>query len=76
MDAETRRAAGLPLCRRPERILKGEATHFIAFAVALIFLSPFSAQKSHVKPPNHLTRFHPATSAWHFSYVQTDILNI
>jgi hypothetical protein len=32
-----------------------EATEFIAFAVALTFISLFSAQKSHVKPQNHLT---------------------
>jgi hypothetical protein len=43
--------------RRPYRSAEGwseaegEATESIAFAVALVFLSSFSAQKSHVKPP-------------------------
>jgi hypothetical protein len=36
---------------------KPEATHSIALAAAIIFLLPFSAQKSHVKPGNHLTPF-------------------
>jgi hypothetical protein len=40
------------------------------------FLLPFSAQKSHVKPPNHLTHCQPTTSAWHFSYSQPAILDI
>src|SRR5216683_4594107 len=30
----------------------------------------FSAQKTHVKPPNHLTHDYTTTSAWHFSYPQ------
>ena len=50
----------LPLPRERSRSLKwnaaakpeGEATDSIAIAIAVIFLSPFSAQKSHVKPPN------------------------
>jgi hypothetical protein len=33
---------------------RGEATDLIAFAVAVVFLFPFSAQKSHVKPSKHL----------------------
>jgi hypothetical protein len=57
---------------RPNR----EATHSIAFAIAIVFLSPFSAQKSHVKPRNHLTPYHPTTSEWHFSYVPNAILDI
>jgi hypothetical protein len=28
---------------------------------------PFSAQKSRVKPQNHLTHYPATTSAWHFS---------
>jgi hypothetical protein len=41
--------------RKPERSPKGEATDSIALVLAIIFLLPFSAQKSHVKPQNHLT---------------------
>jgi hypothetical protein len=37
---------------------------------------PFSAQKTHVKPPSQLTPFQTATSAWHFSSAQPDILDI
>jgi hypothetical protein len=44
--------------------------------IAFIFLLPFSAQNSHVKPLNHLTHYHPTTSAWHFSYAQPAILDI
>jgi hypothetical protein len=65
-----------PLCRRPGRSPKGEATHSIAVAVAVIFLLPSSAQKSHVKPPNHLTHYPTTTSTWHFSSPQTAILDI
>jgi hypothetical protein len=54
----------------------GEATESIAFALPLFFLLPFSTQKSHVKPQNHLNHCHTATSAWHFSYTQTAILDI
>jgi len=45
------------------------------FAVAFYFCV-FSAQKTHVKPPNHLIHYHPTTSTWHFSYTQTGILDI
>jgi hypothetical protein len=55
---------------------KSEAAHSIAVAVAVIFLLPFSAQKTNAKPLIHLTRYHPTTSAWHFSYIQSAILNI
>jgi hypothetical protein len=51
-------------------------TGFIAFAGAVVFLLPFSAQKTHVKPQNHLTLLQTATSAWHFSSTQPDILDI
>jgi hypothetical protein len=40
-----------------------------------VFLS-FSAQKSHVKPQNHLTRCMAITSEWHFSLVPPAILDI
>ena len=40
------------------------------------FLLLFSAQKSHVKPRNHLTLYHPTISVWHVSYIQTAILDI
>jgi hypothetical protein len=55
---------------------EGEATESIAFAVAHVFLSSFSAQKSHVKPQNPLTHYPTTTSEWHFSYPQTAILDI
>jgi hypothetical protein len=41
-----------------------------------LFFLLFSAQKLHVKPPNHLTRSKPTTSAWHVSYLQPAILDI
>jgi hypothetical protein len=34
------------------------------------------AQKSHVKPQNHVTHSLPTTSEWHFSYAQPAILDI
>jgi hypothetical protein len=43
---------------------------------AFIFFPPFSAQKSHVKPPNHLTHYPAITSAWHVSSAQSAILDI
>jgi hypothetical protein len=46
---------GHPLRRRRERSQRPEATDLIALAFAFIFLSAFLAQKSHVKPQNHLT---------------------
>ena len=36
----------------------------------------FSAQKTHVKPQNHLSHSQSTTSAWHFSYTQPAILKI
>jgi hypothetical protein len=59
---------------RPEQ--KGEATQSIAVVPAVIFLLPFSAQKSHVKSQNRLTNYNPTTSAWHFSFTQTATLDI
>jgi hypothetical protein len=50
-----------------ERSPKGEATDFIAVAFVVDFLLPFSAQKSHVKPENHLTLYQSTRSKWHFS---------
>jgi hypothetical protein len=41
--------------RKPGRGPKGEATDYIALVRAVIFLLPFSAQKSDVKLQNHLT---------------------
>jgi hypothetical protein len=46
----------------------------IVFDPAQIFFLAFSAQKSHVKPQNHLSPHSPTTSAWHFSYAQPDII--
>jgi hypothetical protein len=63
---------GVTLKRGP----KGEAAHSITFVVGVIFLLSFSAKKSHVKPRNHLTPYHPTTSEWHFSYVPNAILDI
>jgi hypothetical protein len=57
-------------------VIQGEITESIAFALALTFLLPFSAQKSHVKPKNHLSQYRTTTSEWHFSYAQTAILDI
>jgi hypothetical protein len=44
-----------------------ETIDSIAFAVADIFLSPFSAQKTHVKSQNHLNPTNKTRSSWHFS---------
>jgi hypothetical protein len=54
----------------------GEATESIVFAVAVVFLSPNSAQKSRVKPQNHLTHSKTATSTWRIRYTQNVILDI
>jgi hypothetical protein len=40
----------------PERSRGREAIDFIAFVLPVIFLSPFSSAKSHVKPRNQLNR--------------------
>jgi hypothetical protein len=40
------------------------------------YFSPFFAQKTHVKPPNHLTRYQSTTSAWRISSTPTVILDI
>jgi len=50
------------LCRKHERSPKGEATENIAFALPLFFFA-FSAQKSNVKPQNHLTRSNQSKSS-------------
>jgi hypothetical protein len=44
-----------------------KATHSIVLTIATKYFSSFSAQKSHVKPRNHLTRFLSSTSTWHVS---------
>jgi hypothetical protein len=44
--------------------------------LCLIFLLPFSAQKSHVKSQNHLTLDKSETSAWHVLPLQSSILDI
>jgi probable HAF family extracellular repeat protein len=56
------------LAKQMERSRRNEATDSIVFAVASNFLSAFSAQKSRVKPPNHLTHYTATTSAWHVSF--------
>jgi hypothetical protein len=68
----------LPLCRRQERSPKGEATNYcLCFcSCSCSYFPSFSAQKSHVKPLNHLTHCHSTTSAWHVSYAQPAILDI
>jgi hypothetical protein len=68
----------LELTQGPVILSEGrrEATESIAFASAVNFLLPFSAQKSHVMPQNHLTHFQSTTSAWHVSYPKPAILNI
>jgi hypothetical protein len=53
-----------------------EVTDSIMVALVTIFLSLFSAQKSHVKSQNHLNPTNKTRSSWHFSYPQTAILNI
>jgi hypothetical protein len=55
---------------------RGEATDFIAFAFAFIFSFAFSAQKSRVKPQNHLNHTNETRSTWHVSYPQTAILDM
>jgi hypothetical protein len=54
--------------------VRTEATESIAFISAAIFLLPFSAQKSHVKPQNHLNPTNKTRSSWHVSYVSSAIL--
>jgi hypothetical protein len=74
--ADSRLEEALPLCRRLEQSPEGEATDFIAFAFVSVFLFVFSAQKSHVKPQNHLTPSNKRKSSLKFSYPQTAILKI
>jgi hypothetical protein len=59
-----------------QRSYRKQTTDPIVFAVAANFLFAFSAQKTHVKSKNQLTRDNPTTSALKFSYAQTAILNI
>jgi len=42
----------------------------------IIFISRFSAQKSHVKPQNHLTLSNQATYSWRISYAEPDIIKV
>jgi hypothetical protein len=67
-----------PAAKRPTASAEGrsEATDSIAFAFAVVFLSSFSAQKSHVKPQNHLTNTNKTTSTWRISSLQPAILDI
>jgi hypothetical protein len=53
-----------------------EAIDFIAVATAALFLLPFSAQKTRVKPQIHLNHLSSTTSAWRISYPQPAILVI
>ena len=53
-----------------------EATDSITLAPTPNFFLAFSAQKRHVKPPNHLTQTNRTRSSWHFSYPQSAILDI
>jgi hypothetical protein len=55
---------------------QGEITESIAFALALTFCLPFSAQKIACQAPDHLSHYQTTTSEWHFSYAQTAILDI
>src|ERR1700679_1267097 len=61
---------------RQVSLLPRQTTHFIYVTVAIIFLLPFSAQKSLVKPQNDLTPTNHKRSKWHFSYPQLDIINL
>jgi hypothetical protein len=51
-----------------------EAAEFVGFALLRIFILWFSAQKSRVKPPTHLTLCQTTTSRWRISYAQSGIL--
>jgi hypothetical protein len=42
---------------------------------AVVFISAFSAQKTHVKPQNHLNHSNKTRSSWHVSSPQFAILN-
>jgi hypothetical protein len=46
---------------------QGKVIQSIVVAVAMIFILSFSAQKTHVKPLNHLSTYESTTSPWHFS---------
>jgi hypothetical protein len=51
-----------------------KAIDFIPVAIAALFLLPFSAPKTDVKPQNRLTHYKTTTSAWRMSYPQPAIL--
>jgi len=78
--SKTSRASGLQSAEGRSAVQSPERSrgdYFIAFVFCCcIYFLPFSAQKSHVKPQNHLTPSPPATSAWHVSYTQPAILDI
>jgi hypothetical protein len=58
---------GSAFCLRPNSSQTQQTIDSIAFAVAAIFLSPFSAQKTHVKSRNNLNTRNKTRSSWHFS---------
>jgi len=60
----------------PTRGYRSKVSDNKDFAGEANFLSAFSAQKSHVKPQNHLTHYPATTSAWHVSFTQPDIMDI
>jgi hypothetical protein len=64
-----------PAAKRP-LFCEGQVPHSNPVTVAVNFLLPFSAQESHVKPQNNLTRYQSTTSAWHFSSTQSSIIKL
>jgi hypothetical protein len=53
-----------------------QTPHSTPVPAALNFLLPFSAQKSHVKPQNHITLDKSTTCIWHFSSPQSSIIKL
>src|SRR5580692_9856341 len=56
-----------PMRNEAKKPLLPKSTHSTAFTTPKNYFSPFSAQKSHVKPPNALSFSNATRYAWHVS---------
>ena len=76
LTEERKALHGMVVRMKPERSPKAKRLILLLLLLPLFFLFAFSAQKSHVKPPNHLTLYQPTTSEWRISSAPTAILDI
>jgi len=72
--------ASMPAAKRPTALPKagakpeGRSDLLLPLLLPLFYFFAFLAQKSHVKPRNHLNQTNKTRWSWHVSYVQSAIL--